>query len=182
MSTGQTNEARFQRLCVMVVEDSPPMREVIRALLQSLGVQNIIDARDGNHAIRKLSEYQVDLIITDWVMEEMDGLELTRWIRTSPDSPDEFLPIIMVSGHTEEHRIEMARDAGINEFMAKPLTGVGLIQRLVAVIEHPRPFVRTDNYFGPDRRRKIEAFTGEERRADELRNRDAQAQAAGQAG
>tara|TARA_E500000318_G_scaffold16669_1_gene16987 strand:- start:1366 stop:1896 length:531 start_codon:yes stop_codon:yes gene_type:complete len=173
MSQSPTNEARFQRLSVMIVEDSQPMREVLRAMLQSVGVKNIIDARDGQHAIRKLSEYQVDLIITDWVMEEMDGIELTRWIRNDQASPDEFLPIIMVSGHTESNRIEMARDAGVTEFMAKPLTGVGLIQRLVAVVEYPRPFVRTDDYFGPDRRRKVESFTGEERRAAELRDRDA---------
>jgi len=173
MSLGPINEARFQRLSVMIVEDSQPMREVLRAMLQAIGVKNIVDARDGNHAIRKLSEYQIDIIITDWVMEEMDGLELTRWIRNSPDSPDEFLPIIMVSGHTEAHRIEMARDAGVTEFIAKPLSGLGLVQRLVAVIENPRPFVRTDNYFGPDRRRKVEPYDGEERRAAELRDRDA---------
>ncbi|UUX48767.1 response regulator [Nisaea acidiphila] len=178
MSQGPINEARFQRLCVMIVEDSQPMREVLRAILQSIGVKNIIDARDGNHAIRKLGEYQVDVIITDWVMEEMDGVELTRWIRTSEHSPDEFLPIIMVSGYTESNRIEMARDAGVTEFMAKPFTGVGLIQRLVAVIEHPRPFVRTDDYFGPDRRRKVEPFDGEERREAEIRNRDARAKSA----
>lgn len=173
MSNAAINEARFQRLTVLIVEDSQPMREVLRAILQAIGIKNIIDARDGLHAIRKLSQYQVDLIITDWVMEEMDGLTFTRWVRTSRDSPDEFLPIIMVTGHTEEQKIKLARDAGVTEFMAKPLTGVGLLQRICAVVENPRPFVRTDNYFGPDRRRKVEPYDGEERRESELRNQDA---------
>lgn len=173
MNQSLLNEARFQRLTVLIVDDSPPMREVLRALLQAIGITNIVEARDGKHAITKLRDFSIDIVVTDWVMEEMDGLELTRWLRTSSDSPNEFMPIIMVSGHTEAERIETARDAGINEFVAKPLSALNLFQRLVAVIEHPRPFVRTDTYFGPDRRRKFEPYSGEERRESVKRDRDA---------
>lgn len=98
-------------------------------------------------------------------MEPDDGLHLVKWVRTSPDSPDNFLPIIMVTGHTEKARITEARDAGINEFMAKPVSAKALYRRLVSVIEHPRQFVRTKTYFGPDRRRKVEPFEGPDRRA-----------------
>ena len=158
-------EARLQRLSVLIVDDNQNMRELIRAILQALGAVNIFEGRDGEHAISKVRDFNIDLIITDWVMEPTDGLHLVKWVRTSPDSPDNFLPIIMVTGHTEKARITNARDAGINEFMAKPVSAKALYRRVVSVIEHPRQFVRTKNYFGPDRRRKNEPFAGKDQRA-----------------
>jgi len=130
MSQSPTNEARFQRLSVMIVEDSQPMREVLRAMLQSVGVKNIIDARDGQHAIRKLSEYQVDLIITDWVMEEMDGLELARTLRQSGNTGQAHI-IVMTSNTTDDNQVE-ALEAGANECINKPLNFKLLAARLQA--------------------------------------------------
>jgi two-component system chemotaxis response regulator CheY len=156
--------ARFQRLCVLIVDDNQNMRELMRAILQALGVVQIVEGRDCDHAIQKIRDFTVDLVITDWVMEPRDGIDLTNWIRTDSESPDPFMPVIMVSGHTEKDRITAARDAGVTEFMAKPISAKAVLQRLVAVIESPRPFVRTRSYFGPDRRRKNEPFSGEDRR------------------
>jgi len=68
------------------------------------------------------------------------------------------LPVIMVSGHTERARIVAARDAGVNEFIAKPITARNLFLRIAQVVERPRPFVRASSYFGPDRRRQNDAF------------------------
>lgn len=158
--------SRLQRLSVLIVDDNQNMRELIRAILQAFGIVNIYDGRDGEHGITKIRDFSIDLVITDWVMEPQDGLNLIKWVRTSPDSPDSFLPIIMVTGHTEKARITEARDAGINEFMAKPVSAKSLYRRLVSVIEHPRQFVRTKTYFGPDRRRKVQPFEGPNRRTN----------------
>ena len=158
--------SRLQRLSVLIVDDNQNMRELIRAILQAFGIVNIYDGRDGEHGITKIRDFSIDLVITDWVMEPQDGLDLIKWVRTSPDSPDSFLPIIMVTGHTEKARITEARDAGINEFMAKPVSAKSLYRRLVSVIEHPRQFVRTKTYFGPDRRRKVQPFEGPNRRTN----------------
>jgi CheY-like chemotaxis protein len=155
---------RLDRLTVLVVDDNQHMRSLIRTILEALGVSSIIEARDGQHALEKLSAQQVDLIIVDWNMEPMDGLALTRQIRTSADSPDPFVPIVMLSGHTEKSRVMQARDAGITEFMAKPVSARSLYARIVSIIENPRPFVRTKDYFGPDRRRQMLPFEGPERR------------------
>jgi len=86
-------------------------------------------------------------------------------VRTDPESPDQFVPIIMLSGHTEKARVMQARDAGITEFMAKPIAARALYARMVAVIEHPRTFVKTASYFGPDRRRQDMPFPGPDRRS-----------------
>jgi two-component system, chemotaxis family, chemotaxis protein CheY len=78
------------------------------------------------------------------------------------------VPIIMVSGHTEKHRVEAARDAGVTEFLIKPITGHSLFSRIAEILERPRPFVRCDNYFGPDRRRHpLENYAGPWRRAED---------------
>ncbi len=76
----------------------------------------------------------------------------------------------MLTGHPELHRVIESRDAGINEFLAKPLSAKALYQRIVTIIENPRPFIRTENYFGPCRRRKnVGPPKGTaERREDEL--------------
>jgi two-component system chemotaxis response regulator CheY len=92
-------------------------------------------------------------------------LEFTREVRTAPGSPNPFIPIVMITGHTEKHRVQAARDAGITEFLAKPFTAQSLFAHLAIIIEHPRPFVRCPGYFGPDRRRKtIEDYAGPWRR------------------
>jgi DNA-binding response OmpR family regulator len=98
----------------------------------------------------------------------MDGIALTRHIRTSENSPNPFMPIIMVTGHTERARVEEARDAGVTEFLAKPVTPKNLYSRIAEIVERPRAFVRTESYFGPDRRRKtLDSYGGPWRRHDD---------------
>jgi len=99
-------------------------------------------------------------------MRPVGGVEMTRRIRSGEEAIDPFLPVILVSGHAEIVEIMAARDAGANEYLAKPLSAKILDLRLNAVIKHPRPFVRSDNFFGPDRRRHAkESFKGGERRS-----------------
>ena len=77
----------------------------------------------------------------------------------------------MLTGHTSVDHVQAARDAGVNEFLAKPVSSKAILSRLVAVIEHPRPFVRTKVYFGPCRRRRREGdYHGPERRLAEIAN------------
>jgi len=155
---------RLDRLSVLVVDDNQHMRSLVRTILESLGVSQIMEARDGAHALEKMAQTQIDLMIVDWNMEPMDGLALTRYLRTAEDSPDQFVPVIMLSGHTERARVMEARDAGVTEFMAKPVSARSLYARIVSIIENPRPFVRTAEYFGPDRRRQMLPFEGPDRR------------------
>jgi DNA-binding response OmpR family regulator len=99
-------------------------------------------------------------------MFPLDGVEFTRMVRNAPDSRNPYLPIIMMTGHSERYRVMDARDAGVTEFVAKPLTAKAVLERIHAVIYRPRPFVRTAEYFGPDRRRKDDpGFAGPWRRS-----------------
>ncbi len=154
----------LSKLRILVVDDSKNMRMLVKTVLNALGVQIVREANDGQAGLQELRSGPIDMAIVDWMMEPMDGLEFVHQVRTAEDSPNPFLPIIMMTGHTERHRIFKARDAGVTEFLAKPITAKGLLLRMTNIIEHPRPFVRAKGYFGPDRRRRSEDYTGPERR------------------
>ena len=140
---------------MLVVDDNEHMRRLLRSILGALGFENIEEAASGTETgFELLKRSPTDLLIADWHMKPVDGLELIRRVRQGPDSPNPYLPIIMLTGHTELRRVIEARDAGANEVMAKPISVRALYARIITTIEEPRPFVRTGTYFGPDRRRK----------------------------
>jgi len=160
----------IQGLKFLIVDDSQNMSNLVKGVLVALGVEhfNIKVATDGADALKELRHFVPDIAICDWNMEPLDGIEFTKMVRTSNDSANPFLPIIMLTGHTEMNRIVEARDAGIHEYLAKPISAKSLYSRISSIIDRPRPFVKTSGmnaYFGPDRRRKDNpAYRGPERR------------------
>lgn len=154
----------LEAVSVMIIDDSRTMRELLMALLQGFGISTMSQASDGADALRKLSEAKPDIVFVDWSMEGLDGAGFVRAIRRDEGNPMRHVPIVMITGHAELDRVTEARDAGINEFMVKPITGKALAARLETLIHRPRPFARTSTYYGPDRRRKSEAYEGDERR------------------
>ena len=169
---------RFDRLKVLIVDDNKHMRMLVSAVLDAFGIKTIYEAASGEDAWKILTINPCDIIIVDWVMGGMSGVELAERIRNAPDSPNHFLPIVMLTGHTSVDRVNLARDAGVNEFLAKPVSAKAILNRLVSIIEHPRPYVRTKSYFGPCRRRREGGYQGPERRHPENENRTIPANAA----
>lgn len=155
----------LESLKILVADDNQHMRAIVVAVLKSIGLKQIKEAHDGAEALAKLREFPADVAIVDFRMEPIDGVEFTRLVRNAADSKNPFLPIIMLTGYADRGRVMEARDAGVTEMVVKPVTAKALISRLHAVIFHPRPFVRTSEYFGPDRRRiSNTTYTGPERR------------------
>jgi len=155
-------------LCVVLLEDNEHMRSLLRTLLKAMGIRRIVEYCDGSEALAHLHETKPDFILTDLTMAPMDGLEFIRAVRHSADEILCVLPIIMVTGHTERLRIRAARDIGVTEILAKPVTAAGLYQRIDEIIQRPRPFVRTPDYCGPCRRRQHNpAYTGPWRRSSD---------------
>lgn len=155
----------LSRLNFLVVDDNKHMRALVKSILHALGVKSILEAGDGADAFKELRHFPADVIICDWSMSPLDGLDFVRMVRTGSDSPNPFVPIIMLTGHTEMHRVMEARDSGVHEFLAKPISAKGIYSRIRAIIESPRPFIRAGLYFGPDRRRKaMPNYNGPERR------------------
>ncbi len=160
--------ASFDHLKALVIDDNAHMRTLMKSLLQALGLPQIYEAVDGASGFAELRERRPDFVLTDLSMTPVDGIEFTRLVRFGKDSPNPYIPIIMVTGHTERQRVMAARDAGVTEFLAKPITAQSILLRIAEIVDRPRPFVRCDDYFGPDRRRRRdESYTGPWRRRDD---------------
>jgi len=140
-------------LRVIIVDDNAHMRTLVGTVLGALGIVDYHTAKHGTEAINTLESTPFDLIITDWRMRPIDGITLTRMIRRNETKVSPYIPIILMTGHTDRGNIFEARDAGVTEILAKPITPKAVYDRLVAIIEKPRPFVRAKGYVGPCRRR-----------------------------
>lgn len=159
---------QLQRLRILVVEDNNNMRELIASVLDNLGIGRVFTASGGNRVFELMQENEPDIVILDWQMPEMDGLDVTRMIRKDPESPDPFIPIIVITGYNSLERVKIARDAGVTEFLIKPFKATDVAKRIEHVINHPRDFVSTADFFGPDRRRKIDKnYNGPKRRKED---------------
>lgn len=155
----------FNKLRFLICDDNPHMRRILRTLLHSFGAREVSEAEDGASALEMYTHYAPDIIIADWEMPIFDGLELAQMIRQPEAKANPFVPIIMLTAHSEKRRVTVARDAGITEFLAKPISAKALYQRIMNVVASPRPFIKTRNYFGPDRRRSNgTGYIGPERR------------------
>ena len=146
----------LETLRVLLADDNPHMREIVGVLLKNFGIKHIRSVADGSQGLNELRHWPADLAIVDFKMAPMDGVEFTRLIRTSSESRNPYLPVIMMTGHSARARVFEARDAGVNEFVVKPVTARTLLDRIMSVIYRPRAFVRTADYFGPDRRRRAD--------------------------
>lgn len=154
----------YSRLKVLIVDDSKLMRELIRSLLELVGVQRMRSTEDAEKAWGAMYEFEPDLVITDWNMPPTSGLDFVKRIRSDPRSPNPFVPVIMVTGYAEEDRVELARDIGTTDFLAKPVMAQTLFDRLKSIVDDDRDFVRSQDFFGPDRRRRRDEYDGSERR------------------
>jgi DNA-binding response OmpR family regulator len=138
---------------ILVVDDHESMRTILAVMLRAFGFVRIREAENGEDALRVLEDYAPDIIVTDLKMDPLDGIGFVRRLRARPDRKA-MTPVIMVTGHATPFRVVAARDAGVNEFIAKPVNGRMLAERLTRIVEEDRPFIRCATYVGPCRRRR----------------------------
>ena len=155
-------------LHVLVVDDNHQMRVLLRSMLRAAGVGCVSEAGDAAKAFVMMNEARVGLILVDWKMQPMDGLDFTRMVRRASNSPNPFVPILMLTAHTEIHRVAAARDAGVNGFLRKPVSASVLFERMTSALTDPRQFVETGDFFGPDRRfGALKGYSGPLRRSSD---------------
>lgn len=139
-------------ISILVVDDNRQMRMLVRSVLRGFGFTRLYEAVDPAEALEIMRVTPIDLLITDVAMKPIDGLEFARMVRRAPDSPNSFVSIVVMSGHSGRRMVAEARDAGVNSYLVKPVTAQNLYQHIMAAAGDARPFVRAKNYFGPDRR------------------------------
>src|ERR1700745_1127740 len=101
----------FNRLRFLVIDDNAHMRRILRTLLHGFGAREVYEAEDGATGLEAFTHYMADIVLGDWVMPIFAGLDLTQMIRQPGANAKPYVPIIMVSGHSEKKRIMIARDA-----------------------------------------------------------------------
>ena len=155
----------FSKLRFLIIDDNVHMRRIVRTLLHAFGSRLVHEAEDGATGLEAFAQFMPDIVLLDWSMPMLDGLKFAQMVRQPGAHENAFVPIIMLTGHSERAHVTAARDAGITEFMVKPISPDALYRRIVNVIANPRPFIKTNTYFGPDRRRNVApSYKGLERR------------------
>src|ERR1700736_1590255 len=138
---------------VLIVDDNQFMRKVVRNLLVNLGVKTIYEAGAGIAGLEAIRMFAPDIVILDWEMPLLNGAELVRIVRSPGVFPVPDVPIIMLTGHVERWRVIEASRLGVNDFLRKPVSGKSLLDRIVAILTHPRAMVRLGDYYGPEPRK-----------------------------
>jgi CheY-like chemotaxis protein len=118
---------------ILIVDDAPVLRNIMKAQLQRMGFSRIHEAPDGREAMKILHATRIDLVISDWNMPVMSGFELLREIRASEMLKD--IPFIMVTAEATEARISMAMQLKVDELILKPFTLEILERKIIRVIQ-----------------------------------------------
>jgi CheY-like chemotaxis protein len=133
-------------------------------ILQSANATEVRQAADGGEALAILETFLPDVILTNRQMQPMDGITFARRVRAAEQRPFQSVPIIMLSLNDELNLKPIARNAGINAFLLKPVSPNTLCQCILQLTRNPSPFVRSADYVGPDHRRADMPFSGPGRR------------------
>jgi CheY-like chemotaxis protein len=144
---------------LLIVEDNDASRRLVMELLRAAGFANLSFARDAEEAIDHLRAQAPDLLLIDWGLPGLSGLELVTLIRRAalmpdPRFPNPAVPVVMLTARQREHDVTVARNAGINEFVVKPFSTTSLLRAIASALVKKRHFVTHENFIGPDRRRR----------------------------
>ncbi len=153
-----TTSSLFAKINIVIADADHKVAVLVKKILATLGCNRIFIVTDGNDVLHLMKEEKIDVIITNWALKNLNGIELATHLRRSLDSPDRMIPIIMLTARNDQKDISQARDAGITEYLVKPFSRKTLLERLYAIVEEPRSFILCESFVGPDRRR-VSSFT-----------------------
>ena len=147
-------------LVFLVADANPYFSRIVVGLLRSFGANAITEVRNSFDAIQTLNNQKIDILLCDDKLPPHGGLQVAHAIRRKADNENRTIPILIMAGDPKASLIKIARDAGANMVMAKPVSATSLYDRLAWVAFTPRQFVETATYYGPDRRFKDEGYSG----------------------
>lgn len=142
----------LRQITALIIDDSRYVRSFIRTALQSFGIRTILEAADGPSGLDILRQREVHLILVDHDMSPMNGIDFTRYLRSGDLVACIGVSVLMLSGDAAKEVVVEARNAGVNEFLVKPVSTESLYRRVRSVLVNPKAFVTTPTFTGPDRR------------------------------
>ena len=153
---GSTMASECDNLNVLVIADPLPLKTLLLPVLDTIGVKNILTAQDTREGFDLFRIHRPGLVLADWDMALLSGMDLTQMIRRAPLSPDYKTPVILLTGdETTAVRMTQARDAGVTQLLLKPFSASELIEAITHAM-NPREFIIDFlTYIGPDRRQEV---------------------------
>jgi len=167
-------QAEIGGASILVVEDNDSARRMISDLLRAIGFDRLLQARSSEAALALIEGHNPDILLLDWGLPGMSGLDLVHQLRRAAvveDArfPNPKMPVIMLTARQRSMDVTEARNAGVDEFVIKPFSTTSLLRALQAVLLNPRPFIMAAGYVGPCRRRRADAaYDGPLRRSDDI--------------
>lgn len=132
----------LQKLKYLIVDDSRFGRKMVREALSFFGIRGAVEANDAVEAMKTLMAEPIDVVLTDYEMPYVSGVELTRMIRRGNEVRDPMVPVVIITSHAEEFRIREAISAGIQEYMVKPFSPDKLMSNILHAVENKKPLMR----------------------------------------
>lgn len=146
------SRVNLERSTLLLIDDNPQALDILSSIVHGFGVKEQIKCASAVEAVGVIKRRQVDLILIDCAMPEMDGYDFVRWLRREGPKSASYTPVIMLTGHAAPSAVQKSRDCGASFIIAKPLTPLVLLQRIVWLSRDEREFVECETYVGPDRR------------------------------
>jgi two-component system, chemotaxis family, chemotaxis protein CheY len=146
-------EKMLQGLNILIVDDNAYMRRLTRTMLTNLGAKSVLEAPDGLAALEAIRTCDPDVMLLDWDMPVLNGIEVLRIVRSPGVFPRPNLPVIMLTTRAQRAQVNEALRAGANEFLLKPTSPKALCDRLLSIVYKPRPMVKLGTYYVPQPRR-----------------------------
>jgi len=146
-------EKLIQGMNILIVDDNAFMRKVTRMMLMNLGAKSVIEAADGLAALEAIRNRDPDIMLIDWDMPVLNGIEVLRIVRSPGVFPRPNLPAIMLTSRAQRAQVAEAMRAGVHEFLVKPTSPKALRDRLTSIVVNPRPMVKIGKYYVPRPRR-----------------------------
>ena len=146
-------DAMIQGLNILIVDSNSYMRRLTRTMLTNLGAKSVLEAADGLAALEMIRTCDPDIMLLDWDMPVLDGMEVMRIVRSPGVFPRPNLPIIMLTTRGQRSQVVKALRAGAHEYLVKPTSPKALRDRLTSILLKPRPMMKLGDYYVPQPRR-----------------------------
>lgn len=149
-------EPRIQGLDILIVDGNTYMRRLTRTMLMNLGAKSVTEAADGLAALEAIRTHDPDVMVLEWDMPVLNGMEVMRIVRSPGVFPRPNLPIIMLTNRAQRSSVIEALCAGVHEFLIKPTSPKALRDRLMSIVFKPRPMMQLGEHYVPQPRGKSE--------------------------
>tara|TARA_R110002096_G_scaffold48333_5_gene128356 strand:+ start:1853 stop:2413 length:561 start_codon:yes stop_codon:yes gene_type:complete len=163
-------EETFHNKKILILDDDRYMAGILRSILEIFNIGHISLTASTDEAIKSLQNRTFDCVFVDNLISADNGMKLVEYVRKSQDDQKRKIPIILCTAFTGLRSILTARDTGVTEVLAKPISPDQVMNKLSNALFNPRPFILCDVYTGPDRRRRInrDGDVKEKRRTEEV--------------